>query len=159
MKMTKEIQLSFYQKEHLEVLKKFQLPEEQVKFTALPEEMLNISEGQYRIVILSKGMPVGFFLLHSTERVKEYTTTYHAMLLTALSVDYKHQGQGFAKKAMAELREFVAENFEACEEIVLAVNHKNTPAQNLYKNVGFIDTGRRKLGKIGEQLIMELKIR
>ncbi|UQZ36643.1 GNAT family N-acetyltransferase [Paenibacillus sp. PK3_47] len=158
MENVKEIQLSFYQNKHLESLSKFELPESQVRFTALPEEILNVSEGQYRIVILSEDLPVGFFLLHNTERVREYSNSPNAMLLTALSVDHKHQGKGYAKKAMVELKEFITMNFKYCDEIILAVNHKNIPAQNLYKNVGFIDTGRRKAGEIGEQFIMQLKI-
>ncbi|RQW22699.1 GNAT family N-acetyltransferase [Bacillus sp. C1-1] len=156
--LNKQIQLSFYDEQYHEVLSDFELPDSQAKFTALPEDILNVSDGQYRIVIVSEERPVGFFLLHSTSRVSEYTMNPNAMLLTALSIDYKHQGQGHAKKAMIELKEFVYRNFEKCDEIILAVNHKNIPAQNLYKNVGFVDTGRRKIGKIGEQFIMKLDL-
>lgn len=81
------------------------------------------------------------------------------MLLTALSVDYKQQGKGYAKKAMLELETFITSTFETIDEVVLAVNHKNISAQNLYKRVGFKDTGKRKIGKIGEQFILDLKIR
>lgn len=81
-----------------------------------------------------------------------------AMLLTAFSIEYLHQGKGFAKKAMKDLKTFVMKEFSFCNEIVLAVNKRNVPAQNLYKKAGFTDTGRRKMGKIGEQLILSLSI-
>ncbi|EZH64810.1 acetyltransferase [Bacillaceae bacterium JMAK1] len=153
-----DMQLAFVKDEHIELLEKFELPEAQAQFTALPEELMNVSEGQYRIVILVNQEPVGFFLLHTTNRVCEYTTNPKAMLLTALSVDYKQQGKGYAKQAMLELETFVTSTFENIDEVVLAVNHKNLPAQNLYQSVGFKDTGRRKVGKIGEQLILDLTI-
>ncbi|MBM7632331.1 GNAT family N-acetyltransferase [Geomicrobium sediminis] len=158
MNHSEDIQLTFFKNEHLELLEKFELPEAQAQFTALPEELMNVSEGQYRIVILANQEPVGFFLLHTTNRVSDYTPNPKAILLTALSVDYKQQGKGYAKKAMLELETFITSTFEKIDEVVLAVNHKNIPAQNLYKSVGFQDTGRRKIGKIGEQLILDLKI-
>jgi hypothetical protein len=54
------------------------------------------------------------------------------------------------------LGEFVKSEYPTCNEIVLAVNHKNIPAQKLYSKVGYKDTGRRKMGPIGEQFIMNL---
>lgn len=54
---------------------------------------------------------------------------------------------------------FVHQEFPESDEIVLAVNHKNIPAQKLYKKVGFEDTGRRKVGEMGEQFIYNLEVR
>jgi RimJ/RimL family protein N-acetyltransferase len=154
-----EVALSLFEEKHTESLKGFQLPPEQEKFTALPEQVWEEAEGQYRVVILAEETPVGFFLLHSTDRVKEYTDNPHAMLLTALSIDHRQQGKGYAKKAMQIVKEWLSLEFESCNEIVLAVNHRNIPAQNLYKQTGYHDTGRRKIGKLGEQFIFALPIR
>jgi len=63
---------------------------------------------------------------------------------------------GYAKGSMILLGEFVKSEFPDCNEIVLVVNHKNIPAQSLYSKVGFEDTGERKIGPIGEQLVMKL---
>ncbi|WP_461610812.1 GNAT family N-acetyltransferase [Cytobacillus kochii] len=156
---SEEVQLGLYREEHLEILNRFELPENQAKFTALPKEKVTVSDGQYRVVILLKEVPVGYFLLHSTKRVSEYTTNPHAMLLTALSIDYKHQGKGYAKQAMLALKAFITTHFPACNEVVLAVNHKNIPAQQLYLKVGFVDTGERKIGEIGEQFILKLEMK
>ena len=76
------------QHEFLDTLNSFELPEEQEQFTALPNKFLEVSKGQHRIVILSENEPVGFFLLHSTQRVKEYSDNPKAMLLTALYLLY-----------------------------------------------------------------------
>lgn len=150
------IKLKHFSNEYLDKLNSFELPEEQAQFTALPSKILKKTEGENRIVILSENEPVGFFLLHSTERVQEYSDNPNSMLLTALSVNHAKQGKGYAKEAMLLLSDFVKSEFPDCNEIVLAVNHKNIPAQQLYLRVGFKDTGRRKIGPIGEQLIMNL---
>ena len=152
------VELKHYSDEYLDVLNSFELPEEQGQFTALPRKILEVKEGQHRIVILSENEPVGFFLLHSTERVKEYSDNPKAMLLTALSVNHAKQGKGYAKQAMLLLSDFVKSEFPYCDEIILVVNHKNIPAQRLYVKVGFNDTGKRKVGPIGEQLVMSLSL-
>ncbi|MEH7254828.1 GNAT family N-acetyltransferase [Neobacillus niacini] len=150
------VELKHFSNEYLDVLNSFELPEEQVQFTALPNKILEATEGQHRIVILSENEPVGFFLLHSTERVKEYSDNPKAMLFTALSVNHEKQGKGYAKQGMLLLSDFVKSEFPNCDEVVLVVNHKNLPAQRLYLKVGFEDTGKRKIGPIGEQFIMNL---
>ncbi|MBM7602928.1 RimJ/RimL family protein N-acetyltransferase [Metabacillus crassostreae] len=154
----KEVTLTHFSTEHLDHLNSFQLPTEQEKFTALPKNAIEVTRNQYRMVLLSNEKPVGYFLLHSTERVMEYTDNPHAMLLTAFSINYPYQGKGIAKKGMLLLEDFVKKEFSTCNEIILAVNHKNIPAQKLYAKVGFQDTGRRKVGLIGEQFIMSLEI-
>ncbi|WP_410769980.1 GNAT family N-acetyltransferase [Fontibacillus sp. BL9] len=146
----------FSEERHSSALDGFELPEDQIRFTALPKEIQSVTEGQYRIVIASDGVPVGFFMLHATERVKAYSDNPNAMLLTALSIDHKQQRQGYAKKAMIALKAFVMNEFAACDEVVLVVNCKNTPARQLYSASGFTDTGGRRMGPIGEQYVMKL---
>lgn len=150
------VELKHYCDNHAEVLLSFTLPKEQEQFTSLPGAVMEITEGQHRIVIVSDDEPVGFFLLHSTDRVKEYSENPSAMLLTSFSVNHAKQGNGFAKQGMLLLGNFLKAEFPTCDEIVLAVNHKNIPAQKLYAKVGFTDTGRRRMGPNGEQFIYSL---
>jgi RimJ/RimL family protein N-acetyltransferase len=152
----KTVELVHYSKAYETLLNTFELPEGQEQFTALPKKITDVIDGQYRIVILCGNEPVGFFLLHATERVQEYSDNPSAMLLTAFSINYAHQGKGYAKKGLSLLSDFVQKEFSDCNEIVLAVNHKNIPAQKLYLKVDFQDTGKRKIGRIGEQYIMSL---
>lgn len=155
-KKVEYIELQTYKQEHLEHLRAFTLPEEQEQFTALPVEMLEKSHERHPIVIVSDDVAVGFFVLHSSARVQEYSDNPNSMLLTAFSINHIHQGKGYAKSGMELLKGFVKQEFPTCNEIVLAVNKRNIPAQKLYEKVGYIDTGRRKMGKIGEQLILRL---
>lgn len=158
MKKYNSVTLEHFFINHLDSLNAFELPEGQEQFTALPNTILEVTEGQHRIVILSNDEPVGFFLLHMTERVKEYSDNPKAVLLTALSVNHANQGKGYAKQGMLLLSDFVRSEFPNYDEIVLVVNHKNIPAQQLYLKVGFKDTGKRKNGPIGEQFLMNLSL-
>lgn len=158
--MTNEIiDLQILRPEHIQALLSFELPEEQEQFTALPKDVMESGEGQFPVVIVKNNdNPVGFFILHATKRVKEYSDNPHAMLLTALSINYLQQGKGYAGKSMAQLHSFLKRQFPSCCEVVLAVNRRNLAAQKLYEKAGFQDTGRRKMGKIGEQYIYSLSI-
>ncbi|MCP3032288.1 GNAT family N-acetyltransferase [Halobacillus sp. A1] len=149
------IQLKLYSNRYADVLHAFKLPYEQERFTALPNRFSEVAEGEHRVVIVSDDVPVGFFLLHETDRVKEFSTNPHAMLLTALSINHPEQGKGYARQGMLLLESFVREKFPECNEIVLAVNHTNIAAQKLYVKAGFHDTGKRILGPIGEQYLMK----
>lgn len=157
MQIIEMVTLKLLSEKYLKQLQQFELPEEQHQFTALPQEISDLTEGQYGVMIMNHEEPVGFFLLHRTERVKEYSDNPHAMLLTALSINQIHQRKGYAKKGMLLLADFVKDIFPEIDEVVLAVNCKNIAAQNLYNNVGFTDTGKRKEGLKGEQYIMTLR--
>ncbi|MEH7501028.1 GNAT family N-acetyltransferase [Neobacillus drentensis] len=154
-----EVELQLFMPKYYDYLKEFKLPEEQERFTALPIEMLEKTHERHPIVILNSNVPVGFFVLHSSARVQEYSDNPNAMLLTAFSINHLEQGKGYAKMGMELLPEFVNQSFPSCNEIVLAVNKRNTPAQRLYEKTGYKDTGRRKMGKIGEQLILTLAVK
>ena len=156
MEKTDYLELVHISDEHWDRLNSFELAKEQRQFTSLPNRFKEVAEGQYRIVILNNMEPIGFFILHSTDRVKDYSDNPNAILLTSLSIDQVKQGKSLAKNAMLLLSKFVLNEFPNCNEIVLAVNHKNIAAQHLYKKVGFQDTGKRRFGPIGEQFIMNL---
>jgi RimJ/RimL family protein N-acetyltransferase len=153
-----QLSIQMCKEEYKEALAAFRLPEEQARFTALPIEGLEADEGRHPIVILNGQEPVGFFVLHTSDRVKNYTDNPKAILLTALSINHAEQSKGYAKQAMIQLKNFVQHQFPGYNEVILAVNHKNIPAQKLYEKAGFLDTGRRREGINGEQFIYALKV-
>lgn len=141
---------------HWPVLNTFTLPLEQEKYTSLPVDLkFPVLDGIYPVVIVAKE-PVGFFLLHDTERVASYTEAHDALLLSMFSINYPAQGNGHAKAALRQLPNYVREHFPTKSEVVLSVNLNNEAAFSLYQTVGFIDTGRRIDGPIGSQRIMSL---
>jgi hypothetical protein len=61
MEKTNYMELCHFSIEHVDVLNSFELPVEQEQFTALPINYQAVTDGQYRMVILSGHEPVGFF--------------------------------------------------------------------------------------------------
>jgi RimJ/RimL family protein N-acetyltransferase len=158
---SKWVRLSFYHSEHYAVLQSFYLPKEQEKFTALPTEVIDLAiqdENRYPVIILSRDTPVGFFVLYDGKDIQAFTSNPNAISLRAFSINYIHQGKGYAKKALRLLPGFVMKHFPNINEIVLAVNEKNVAARRLYEKSGFEDRGLRRLGKIGMQLILHYRL-
>ncbi|PGL32193.1 GNAT family N-acetyltransferase [Bacillus cereus] len=159
---TGEIQLVPYKEQYKEIIQSFTLPSEQVQFTANPGELLEKAKNDRTknvIVILDySGVPVGIFALQTGDRVQEFTENKDAILLTSFSVNHDKQRKGYAKKSLALLQAFVKNYYPIINEVILAVNEKNIPAQKLYEKVGFQDKGFRRMGPIGQQIIMHLPI-
>jgi RimJ/RimL family protein N-acetyltransferase len=156
--MNKNLELGYVKQEEMEALNTFELPEEQLQFTSLPQKYEREEEGQHRIVIRKNGKPVGFLLLYTSDFIYSCTDNPRALLLKALSINRQEQGKGYAGKAMEQLKTFAAETFPGRNEIVLTVNRRNTSAQRLYEKAGFHDTGRRRTGPAGEQYVMSLSL-
>ncbi len=156
---TEEIQLIPYDEKYKKIIEAFTLPSEQIQFTAKPSDLLERAEEDATrnvVVITANQIPVGIFALQSGARVAEYTENPHALLLNSFSINYENQGKGYAKKGLTLLREFAKSYFPNTNEIVLAVNERNIPAQKLYAKVGFEDRGQRRMGPIGRQLVLYL---
>ncbi|WP_228409675.1 GNAT family N-acetyltransferase [Radiobacillus deserti] len=112
----------------------------------------------YPIVILHHDMPVGFFVLHGWDGVQKYSDNQNALLIRAYSIHPSFQGKGIALQSLQILPTFVKKQFPTCNEIVLGVNHKNIPAQRLYLRSGFKDSGKRIIGKLGEQFVFHMNV-
>ena len=56
----KKVELKHFSNEFLDISSSFEPSEGQEMFTALPIKILEVTEGQHRIVILSENEPVGF---------------------------------------------------------------------------------------------------
>lgn len=157
--MNNKIKLTSYNAQYDSILMNFFLPDEQAQFTGMPLEMVSkAKENPTRnpVIILNNLHPVGFFVLCSGEIVLDYTNNQNALLLIAFSINHTDQGNGYAKEGLMRLRDYIKKHFSNKNEVVLAVNCKNSPAEKLYEKVGFNDTGKRKIGKNGEQKIMSL---
>ncbi|CAM5221421.1 hypothetical protein UACE39S_03385 [Ureibacillus acetophenoni] len=151
------MQLYTYDDRFKNEVEAYELSEEQLRYTGHPKDCIKLSEedsNRYSILAMEEDELVTFFVLHKNEGVKPYSTNNNSILLRAFSTDFRFQGRGYAKKALTLLPEFVKENFSETNEIVLAVNLQNEPAQRLYKKCGFVDEGVRKMGKKGELIIM-----
>ncbi|TYS67858.1 GNAT family N-acetyltransferase [Sutcliffiella horikoshii] len=157
-----EVILEGYQTGHLEELIKYELTESQLTFTSHPKDALLACEtdrGRHPIVILEKGKPAGFFVLYQGEELPSYTDNPNAILLRAYSVAVPFQGKGIAGKSLELLPNYVKRNFPHVDEVVLAVNVRNETAQRVYLRAGFKDSGRRVMGRMGEQYLYRIRVR
>ncbi|MDV4149257.1 GNAT family N-acetyltransferase [Clostridium sp. AL.422] len=151
------MELIFYTEENERQINSYTLTEGQLRYTGHPIECVELGKedmDRYSILGIEGEEVVTFFCLHKNEGVKPYSNNRNAILLRAFSTDTYFQRKGYAKKALMLLPNFIKENFEDINEIVLAVNVKNEVAQGLYKKYGFEDEGLRKMGKKGEFIIM-----
>jgi len=155
------IQLSFYEKKDQASLENYHLTEQQLKYSGHPLECLQdcFQDNERHPIVIRDGEKVaGFFILHGWGGVKAYSDNRNAFLLRAFSVNSTFQGQGIATKALKLLDSFVNENFPSINEIILAVNHRNTIAQHVYIKAGFKDTGKRAMGGQGEMFLLHKSI-
>lgn len=155
------VALTFFDEIHREALNAFELAENQKKFTAMPSDALKICEedrSRNPVVIMASDAPVGFFVLHAGENIRDFTANPNAMVIRALSINQKEQGKGYAKEAMLQLPAFVSTHFPEINELILAVNFKNEPAKKLYEKAGFQDRGQIKHGPVGPQYVLHYDV-
>lgn len=153
-----KMKLVQYSKIYEKAILSYELSAEQTNYTGIPKECIELSaidQERHSILLLNDaGECVTFFVLHEKQGVKDYSQNDRAILVRSFSTDFRHQGKGYAKKALQLLPSFLKEHFPSINEIVLAVNEGNIAAQNLYKACGFVDEGVRKIGPKGTLLIM-----
>ncbi|KPB06201.1 hypothetical protein AAV98_02960 [Bacillus sp. CHD6a] len=146
----------------MEELINYELTECQLTFTSHPKDALLVCEtdkGRHPVVISEKGQTAGFFVLYQGEELTNYTDNPNSILLRAYSVAVPFQGKGIAGKSLELLPGYVERNFPHVDEVVLAVNLRNEAAQRVYLRSGFRDSGRKVLGRMGEQYVYELKLK
>ena len=140
----------------------YELPEDQLEFTGLPQDLIREGAGnpkKHLVIIWVRGREAGFFELDGSEDRQSYTDNPDALLLRGYSVDPELQGRGVATGSIRALPKFVRGHFPDITEVVLGVNARNTAAQHVYERAGFRDTGRRFMGKKGEQIVMSLRVK
>lgn len=153
------VRLESYQADsHLAELERFELTEDQRQFTGMPVEMLALAAAdphRHPVVIVAESVPVGFFILYDGEEIRtDYTSEPHSLLVRAFSINFAHQGKGYAKQGLNQLGEYVNEHFPGTAQLVLAVNAHNQPARSLYLKCGFRDQGQMRMGPKGPQHIL-----
>ncbi len=157
MEMGEIMQLYIYDNRFKAFIDQYQLTAEQLEYTGTPQESIALAKedvNRHAILAIEDGMLVVFFVLHRKEGVKPYCENDDAILIRAFSTDYRHQGKGYAKKALMLLPDFVKQHYCDVNEIVLAVNVRNEAARGLYKKCGYTDKGVRVMGIKGELIVM-----
>ncbi|KNB61627.1 GNAT family N-acetyltransferase [Chryseobacterium sp. Hurlbut01] len=158
-------ELKFYQSEDLSELA-YILDDIQSQYTATAKQSLEKIEERnqrgdffaYPITIFYQEKIAGFFVLDFGEDKFDLTENADSVLLRSLSINPDFQGKGIGKSAMTEADHFIREHFKDCNEIVLAVNEKNTHAFQLYIKTGYKFEGKTREGRSGTQFLMFKKL-
>ncbi|MCT2561291.1 GNAT family N-acetyltransferase [Chryseobacterium herbae] len=156
------INLAFFKQEDFSGLN-YALDENQQQYTSTVEQALKrISERNdseaFAITVFEDDQPSGFFVLDFGEDKLDLTDNKKSVLIRSLSINPGLQGRGIGKGAMQIVDEFVKENFQDCNEIVLAVNQKNIPAYHVYLKTGYLYDGKSRMGRSGPQYLMYKKL-
>ncbi|WP_462421884.1 GNAT family N-acetyltransferase [Salinicoccus sp. Marseille-QA3877] len=157
-----DVTLKYYDDSFYGNLEKYVLTEAHEYYSATPLDALKSCEnieGRNLVLIIQRRQVAGVFILQSGDIVQKYTTNPNALVMFNYSVDSTKQGHGVATASFRELDDFVNENYEGVDEVVLGVNVKNEVAQHVYKKGGFTDTGHSFIGPLGRQIIMSREIR
>ena len=117
------IDLKFYKPQDFTEIK-YVLSEEQLQFTASPENALerikDRNDGKkYAICIFFEEAIAGFFVLDTSDDKKEITDNDDEILLRSLSINPIFQGNGFGKNAMLLLPNFVKIVFQIVMKLYL----------------------------------------
>ena len=68
-------------------------------------------------------------------------------------IDKRHQNKGYGRKALELGIQFIKDKFDA-KEVYTGVVPGNDVAKNLYKSIGFKDTGLVELGMEEMRLVL-----
>ena len=111
------------------------------------------------ITILLDDKPIGFFVLDYGEDKYDLTPNENSLLLRSLSINQAFQGNSYGKIAMNLVDDFVKTYYPTLDELVLAVNFKNTSAYQLYIKVGYTDDGSQREWNNGMQHLLRKKLK
>jgi len=155
--------LHFFKPEDVSGLQ-YTLDEIQSRFSATAQEALErIKERDdnlaHPITIFHDEKPAGFFVLDFGEDKFDLTENKNSVLLRSFSINPQLQGKGIGKSVMMKLDDFVKEHFRECDEMVLAVNEKNSSAYQLYLKTGYVFEGKTRIGRSGPQFLMHKTLR
>ena len=104
------------------------------------------SDTAYPFAVYDDDIIVGFIMMGYYE-AKEYYTLWKLM------IDKRYQNRGYGKEALKLGIRFLRERFEV-SEIYTGVVPENITAKNLYKSVGFKETGLIELGMEEMRLVI-----
>lgn len=146
--------------DNLKMVRDYQLTD--LTYTGSPVSITSKSKSasdRKPIMIMDNAKLVGFFCLHFHDGPAYYGGNANTdVLIRALSIDERYRHQHLALSSMIIVDKYVRERYSEIERIILAVNHANLVAQNVYRQAGFKDSGIRTYGKLGQQFIFYKKL-
>lgn len=145
------VELRKITKENFEEVIRLDLAESQKSFVASNVYSLAqagiYSETSYPFAIYADENLIGFIMMGYYEKEGHYT-------LWRFMIDKKYQGKGYGRSALKLAIEYMIDNFNV-KELGTGTHCENFVAQNLYRSLGFKETGEIDGDQIGMKLLIE----
>lgn len=143
-------------------LETYELSEKQQMYSSLPLEVLddalNDKNRTANVVVTDGGLVIGFFVLHKYYQHEGYDTPHEVVYVRSLSINEKHQGNGYGTQVAQNLPVYVQENFSNFDHLYLVVDGENAGAWNLYERAGFLHLATKEEGPIGKERLYYLDL-
>ncbi|MCY9764373.1 GNAT family N-acetyltransferase [Paenibacillus alvei] len=130
--------------------------EEQVPFVPSIYEALTYAyikpwdEALDPFLICDEDITIGFFYISYTPNSADN------YWIGGLQIDKYHQGNGYGRRGLGKIIEFIQVNHPLCRLISLTVEQDNKRAQRLYESFGFVNQQEHNQdGEVIYQLILE----
>ena len=81
-----------------------------------------------------------------------------AAIVSGLRIDVRHQGRGIGAAALAAMAHRVARHWPRVSLLTLRVDHGNAAGIRAYEKAGWAETGERRVGRVGVERTMSLRL-
>lgn len=110
-------------------------------------------ETHHAFAIMLARTAVGFFILREGSALPEWANKT-AITFHNFSISNQFHRKGYGKAGIGLAARWITENRPQARAMELAVNSGNNTALALYLKCGFVDTGKRAKGSLGELMIL-----
>lgn len=158
----KMIIIEKFEEKYRESLARFILSNQQLNYTNVPLAILeyaisNINSTPF-VVLNNLKEVVGFFVLESYYQYPGFSTGRNVSYILSLSINEAYQGNGYGKKLILSIPNFVKKYAGEIKDLYLVVDYENTTALNLYEEAGFCHVASIECGGIGEERLYHLNL-
>ena len=100
---------------------------------------------------------VGWVVLKRGASAPEWVSPA-AAVVGGLRVDVRHQGRGIGSAALVAVARWVARHWPEIAQLELRVDEANVAGIRAYAKAGWIESGERRVGRVGVELTMSLQL-
>ena len=109
------------------------------------------------LAIRLEGVVVGWVVLKRGASAPDWVGT-NAAVVSGLRIDTRHQGRGVGSAALAEMARWIARHWPESSLLKLRVDDGNAAGIRAYEKAGWVDSGERRMGRVGLERTMSLRL-
>lgn len=154
--------LTEYTRSYYSAVENFCVSTEHLRKTCEPFrsiELCKTDPNRHAILGIDDEKLVAFFVLHHLDDLNPYAQQQQRLLIRNFLIDYRHLGQGYTKKVLTTLKEYIQKKYPLIDTLLVMVNEEQTVKLALYKKLGFKDTGLRRDNYHNQSIILQCGIK